>query len=78
MTLLDVILKYFIEHCQICKLHRDGHNIYIMPFLCVTIDVKPYIVFENVKLRTLLTFYGLAHIVLLQETFDFQHSVKVL
>lgn len=50
----------------------------LMPFLCVTIDVKPYIVFENVKLRTLLTFYGLAHIVLLQETFDFQHSVKVL
>lgn len=50
--LLDVILKSFIEHCQICKLHRDGHNVYIMPFLYV---------FENVKLRTLLTFYGLAH-----------------
>lgn len=59
--LLDVILMSFIEHCQICKLHRDGYNVYIMPFLCVTIDVKPYIVFENVKLRTLLTFYGLAH-----------------
>lgn len=76
MTLLDVFIKYFIEHCQICKLHRDGRNIYIMP-LSVTIDVKPF-VFENVKLRTLLTFYGLAHIVLLQETFDFQHSAKVL
>lgn len=25
--------------------------IFIMPFLCVTIDVKPYIVFENVKIE---------------------------
>lgn len=61
VTLIGCDSKVFIEHCQICKLHGDGHNVCIMPFLCVTIDVKSYIVFENVKLRTLLTFYGLAH-----------------
>lgn len=39
---------------------------------------ETYIVFANVKLRTLLTLYGLAHTVLLQETLDFQHNAEVL
>lgn len=54
----DVILKAFIEHCQICKF-IGMDIIFIMPFYvcyrrCEILDLN--IVFKNVKLRILLTY----------------------
>lgn len=63
VSLLDMTLKVFIEHCQLYTFHRDGHNvcvyIYIWPFYmcyhrCEILDLN--IIFQNVKLRILLIY----------------------